>query len=66
MFPLEAFYNSCCGSEPPSRKVRLQRKLNFLKRMKDGLETRLSAVDAAIGTVERQIGEEDSTDAASA
>jgi hypothetical protein len=66
MFPLEAFYNSCYGSEPPSRKARLQRKLKFLKRMKDGLETRLSAVDAAIGTVERQIGEEDSTDAASA
>jgi hypothetical protein len=66
MFPLEAFYNSCYGSEPPSRKARLQRKLKFLKRIKDGLETRLSAVNAAIGTVERQVSEEDSTDAASA
>jgi hypothetical protein len=66
MFPLEAFYHSCYGSEPPSRKARLQRKLKFLKRMKDGLETRLSAVNAAIGTVERQVSEEDSTDAASA
>jgi hypothetical protein len=68
MFPLGAFYNSCYGSEPPSRKARLQRKLKFLKRMKDGLETRLSAVNAAIGTVERQVSEEDSpsTDAASA
>jgi hypothetical protein len=66
MFPLETFYNSCYGSEPPSRKARLQRKLKFLKRIKDGLETRLSAVNAAIGTVERQVSEEDSTDAASA
>ena len=61
MFPLEAFYNSCCGSEPPTRKARLERKLKFLKWMKDGLETRLSAVNAAIGTVERQVSEEDST-----
>ncbi|MGA7954708.1 MAG: hypothetical protein WCA07_14440 [Gloeobacterales cyanobacterium] len=61
MFPLEAFYNSCCGSEPPSRKARLERKLKFLKWMKDSLETRLSAVNAAIGTVERQVNEEDST-----
>jgi hypothetical protein len=41
MFPLEAFYNSCYGSEPPSRKARLERKLKFLKRMKKTARTLL-------------------------
>lgn len=35
-----------------------QRQLDFLKWMRDSLETRLAAVNAAIATTERQMNEE--------
>ncbi len=45
-----------CGcSETPSRKQQQERKLSFLKMMRDNLETRLAALNAAINTVESQL-----------
>jgi hypothetical protein len=51
--------NNCYGSEPISRKTRLERKLRFLKWMRDDLETRLAGINAAIGNVEQQLNQED-------
>jgi len=48
-----------CSTEAPSRKERLQKKLNFLKRLRDDFETRLAGLNAAISTIERQLTEED-------
>jgi hypothetical protein len=45
--------------EPLPRKERLQRKLNFLKQLRDGLESRLAGVSASITTIERQLSEEE-------
>ncbi|HEY9676198.1 MAG TPA: hypothetical protein V6D11_32445 [Waterburya sp.] len=63
MFP---FWNwdwnsSCCGGEPISRRTSLQRKLKFLKAIRDDLEIRLAGLNAAIGTVEQQLNAEDTT-----
>jgi hypothetical protein len=57
-FPLNLCFGStsCSGF---SRQDHLQGKLRFLKMMRDGLETRLAALNAAISTVERQLGDED-------
>lgn len=41
-----------------SRKAYQERKLKFLKWMRDDLETRLAGVNAAIQTIERQVNEE--------
>ncbi|MBC8122981.1 MAG: hypothetical protein H7Y22_14220 [Gemmatimonadaceae bacterium] len=59
MFPFN--FDRYCefGGEPLSRKDRLGRRLKFLKRMRDELETRLAGVSAAITTIERQLSEED-------
>ncbi|MBE9262951.1 hypothetical protein IQ224_12430 [Microcystis sp. LEGE 00066] len=58
MFPF--FFNTCgsnsCGST--SRQEYQERKLTFLKWMRDDLETRLAGLNAAIETIERQIGRE--------
>ncbi len=51
--------NSCYGSEPISRKTRLERKLRFLKWMRDDLETKLAGINAAISNVEQQLNQED-------
>ena len=57
MFPF--WGNACWTSEPVSRKTYQERKLRFLKWMRDDLETRLAGINAAITTVERQINEDD-------
>lgn len=57
MFPF--WSSSCYGSEPMSRKSFLERRLRFLKWMRDDLETRLAGINAAIGKVEQQIGEDE-------
>jgi hypothetical protein len=58
MFP---FWGSTCwGSEPVSSKAYQERKLRFLKSMRNDLEARLAGLNAAIETIERQISREDS------
>lgn len=59
MFPF--FFNACCSPESWSDKVYKERKLNFLKMIRDSLEARLAAVNAAIVTIESQLGKEEST-----
>ncbi|MCX7596629.1 MAG: hypothetical protein N2235_23355 [Fischerella sp.] len=63
MFPFKFWYSSYCGEEPVSRKTRLQRKLRFLKTMRDDLETKLAGLNAAISNVEQQLSQEDVTQA---
>ncbi|WP_445926271.1 hypothetical protein [Leptodesmis sp.] len=41
-----------------TQKSHRQHQLDFLKWMRDNLETRLAAVNAAIATMERQMNEE--------
>lgn len=53
--------NNCYGGEPVSRKTRLERKLRFLKTMRDDLETKLAGLNAAISNVEQQLNQEDIT-----
>ncbi len=58
MFP---FFNPCWNwdnSSASSRKAYQERKLEFLKWMRDDLETRLAGLNAAIETVERQLNQE--------
>ncbi len=57
MFPF--WGNPCWGTEPVSRKTYQERKLKFLQWMRDDLETRLAGVNAAINTIEHQLGQED-------
>ncbi|WP_172657319.1 hypothetical protein [Myxosarcina sp. GI1] len=45
---------SCYDYESNFPEKRRQRKLKFLKSMRDDLETRLAAINAAIDTIERQ------------
>lgn len=52
MFPF--WGNTCWGAEPISRKTYQDRRLQFLKWVRDDLETRLAGVNAAIDTIERQ------------
>jgi hypothetical protein len=42
-------------------KSHRQHQLQFLKWMRDSLETRLAAVNAAIATMERQLSEEETS-----
>ncbi len=56
MFPF--WLNSSCHSGETNYKSHRQNKLQFLKWMRDSLETRLAAVNAAIATIERQINEQ--------
>lgn len=49
--------SSGCGSST-SRNDYQERKLKFLKWMRDDLEARLAGLNAAIETIERQIGRE--------
>ncbi|KAB8331005.1 hypothetical protein SD80_025905 [Scytonema tolypothrichoides VB-61278] len=60
-FPFPFWDNNCYGSEPVSRKTRLERKLRFLKTMRDDLDTRLAGLNAAISNVEQQLNQEDVT-----
>lgn len=59
MFPFFEIPFCGCGTEPWSEKVHKERKLQFLKFMRDGVETRLAALNAAIATIERQLSQED-------
>lgn len=59
MFPF--WGNTCWTGEPMSRKAYQERKLHFLKWMRDDLETRLAGLNAAIDTIERQISQETDT-----
>ena len=51
--------NPCCFPEPWSDKAYKERKLQFLKMMRDSLEARLAGLNAAIATIERQITQEE-------
>lgn len=59
MFPF--WGNPCWGTEPVSRRHYQDRKLQFLKWMRDDLEARLAGLNAAIETLERQMNREDTT-----
>ena len=61
MFPF--WGSSFCGNEPMSRKSFLERRLRFLKWMRDDLETRLAGINAAIGKVEQQLGDDEAAGA---
>jgi hypothetical protein len=64
MFPFTFpfwYSDSCYSSEPISRRSRLERKLRFLKTMRDDLETKLAGLNAAISSVEQQLNQEDVT-----
>ncbi|MBR8833043.1 MAG: hypothetical protein DSM106950_03105 [Stigonema ocellatum SAG 48.90 = DSM 106950] len=62
MFPFVDFWhNSYCGGEQLSRKAQLQRKLRFLKTIRDDLDTKLAGLNASIGKVEQQLNQEDVT-----
>ncbi|MFZ4665927.1 MAG: hypothetical protein ACOYME_05845 [Prochlorotrichaceae cyanobacterium] len=52
MFPFP--FMPCCFGDEKARTEYRDRQLDFLRWMRDSLETRLSAVNAAISTLERQ------------
>jgi hypothetical protein len=54
------WYKSCFNSESNSCESWRQRRLQFLKSIRDDLETRLAAINAAIETIERQNRQEES------
>lgn len=56
MFPF--WMNPCCHPGSMPQKSYRQHQLEFLKWMRDSLETRLAAVNAAIATMERQMNDE--------
>ncbi len=51
----------CCGKSSYSRRSYNERRLQFLKWMRDDLEAKLAGINAAIQTVERQIDEDDTS-----
>ncbi|MEM6425568.1 MAG: hypothetical protein AAF651_13205 [Cyanobacteria bacterium P01_C01_bin.73] len=51
------FFPLCFSSQKPSFKHARQQKLKMLKAMRDSLETRLAAINAAIQTIERQMAD---------
>ncbi|MEO0824551.1 MAG: hypothetical protein AAFX95_06630 [Cyanobacteria bacterium J06639_16] len=58
------FFPFCHGSQAPSFKDYQQFKLKHLKAVRDSLETRLAATNAAIQTIERQMSESEDSEAA--
>jgi hypothetical protein len=60
MFPF--WGNACWAEDRISRRTYQERKLRFLKSMRDDLETRLAGLNAAIETIERQISQETTQD----
>ena len=54
------WYKFCCNPESNSGSSWRQSRLKFLKSMRNELETRLAAVNAAIETMERQNSQEES------
>ncbi|MBF2065231.1 MAG: hypothetical protein IGS39_12525 [Calothrix sp. C42_A2020_038] len=61
MLPFYFWNNSCHSSDTVSRRTRLERKLKFLKTMRDDIETKLAGLNAAITNVEQQLNQEDVT-----
>jgi len=61
MFPFWNWNNGCYEGESVSRKTSLERKLKFLKAMRDDLQIRLAGLNGAIGTIEQQLSQEDTT-----
>jgi hypothetical protein len=61
MFPFWNWNSTCYGGESVSRKTTLERKLQFLKSMRGDMEIRLAGLNAAIGTIEQQLNQEDTT-----
>ncbi len=57
MFPF--WGNLCWGTEPWSDKAYKERKLKYLKMMRDSLEARLAGLSAAIATIESQLSQEE-------
>lgn len=51
---------ACWDWSPESHKAHQERKLQFLKWMRNDLETRLAGLTAAIETIENQINRVDS------
>ena len=49
----------CFNPESNTVSTWRQRRLKFLKSMRDDLETRLAAINAAIDTIERQHSQEE-------
>ncbi|MBD1836802.1 hypothetical protein H6F78_20955 [Coleofasciculus sp. FACHB-64] len=59
MFP---FWGSTCwGSQPVSGRDYQERRLRFLKWMRNDLEAKLAGLNAAIETIERQMDRENTT-----
>lgn len=56
MFP---FWGYPCWGESTARKTYQERKLKFLKGMRDDFEARLAGLNAAIETIERQLNQEE-------
>lgn len=61
MFPFWNWNSTCYSGETVSRKTSLERKLKFLKAMRDDLEIRLAGLNASINTVEQQLSQENTT-----
>jgi hypothetical protein len=59
MFPFPFCGSSCWDNEHSSPKAYRERKLKFLKWMRDEVEARLAALNAAIETIERQMSQEE-------
>lgn len=58
MFPIWGYPYG--GTEQEFRRDYKERKLRFLRWMRDEIETRLAGINAAIEALERQIGRRDS------
>ena len=57
------FFPFCNGNTSPQEAFRQHQvhKLAFMKAMRDGLETRLAALNAAIASIESQLNSEQSS-----
>ena len=53
------FFKSCMSPESNTPEAWRERRLKFLKMMRNDLETRLAAINAAIETMERQNSREE-------
>ena len=54
-----AWYQTCCNPNSNFAATWKERRLTFLKVIRDDLETRLAAINAAIETIERQNSQTD-------
>lgn len=58
MFP---WFGNPCWGEPLSRRAYQEQKLQFLKWMRDDLETRLAGLNAAIASIENQLNQDEAS-----